>query len=177
MNRYQQSIVLFGFAVPAVIAALIIGGGIYAKGRASASLEQKISHYKGFEKNKRAAFALEAEVSQKREHFERWERQLSEETASAVTSNLRQIEELLPAKEFQKTAQEHPSGKSGFGSASAQSSAQVRLSFRATFRSMQKAFLELESRMPQLQMQDLRIDPSSGSNNLNVSVTYTAWEK
>ena len=43
---------------------------------------------------------------------------------------------------------------------------------------MQKAFIELETRMPQLQLQDLKIDPSSSSTStLNFQVTYTAWEK
>jgi hypothetical protein len=54
----------------------------------------------------------------------------------------------------------------------------VKLAFRGTFRSVLKAFLELESRMPQLQLQDLKIDPStSASSSLNFQVTYTAWEK
>ena len=42
---------------------------------------------------------------------------------------------------------------------------------------MQRAFLELETRMPRLQLQDLKIDPSaSQSSLLNFQVTYTAWE-
>ena len=52
--------------------------------------------------------------------------------------------------------------------------------FRGTFRTMQRAFLELESRMPQLQLQELRIDPSPNQQNqaplLNFQVNYTAWE-
>ena len=60
---------------------------------------------------------------------------------------------------------------------SAQKSSQIRIAFRGTFRTMQRAFLELETRMPQLQLQDLKIDPSSsGSALLNFQVTYTAWE-
>jgi len=45
---------------------------------------------------------------------------------------------------------------------------------------MQRAFLELETRMPQLQLQEMRIEPNSNQQNpsplLNVQVTYTAWE-
>ena len=64
----------------------------------------------------------------------------------------------------------------GFGSVSAQNSAPLELSFRANFRSMQRAFLELESRLPQLQLNELRIDLTPQSSNLNFQVTYTAWE-
>ena len=45
---------------------------------------------------------------------------------------------------------------------------------------MQRAFLELESRLPQLQLQELRIEPNPNSQNpsplLNFQVNYTAWE-
>lgn len=177
MHNYRQSIALFGFAVPSLIAIAIMVGAFMIKGKVTRSFDEKLSHFQGFEQNKLRALGLEAEISKKREHIERWEELVSEETASAITSNLREIEDLLPSKEFQKTAQEHPVGKKGFASASAQNSTQVGLAFRATFRTMQKALLELESRMPQLQLQEMRIETSSQSNSLNFQVTYTAWEK
>lgn len=177
MNHYRQSIALFGFVLPSVVAIAVMAVAFMIKGRISGSFDEKLAHYQGFEQNKLRALGLEAEISKKREHVERWEALLSEETASSITSNLREIEERLPSKEFQKTAQEHPVGKKGFAGASAQNSTQVGLAFRATFRSMQKALLELESRMPQLQLQEMRIEPSSQSNSLNFQVTYTAWEK
>jgi len=177
MHLYRQSIALFGFVAPALIAAVVIGGVLFARSSVNRSFQQKIGAYEGYESNKIAALGLEAAISQKRDDMSRWVELVSEETASVVTSHLREIEEDLPSKEFQKTGQEHPAQKGSFGNASAQDSAQVRLAFRATFRSMQRALLELESRMPQLQLQEMRIDPSQSSNNLNVQVTYTAWEQ
>lgn len=177
MNQYQNSIAAFGFALPIIVGGAVIAGALVMKSRVTASFENKLTHYKTYEQNKKGAQSLELEITNKRDHIDRWEALLSEETASAVTSNLREIEELLPSKEFQKTAQEHPAGNTGIGSASAQTSAQVKLAFRATYRSMQKGFLELESRMPQLQLQEMRIDPSPNSGNLNFQVTYTAWEQ
>ena len=64
------------------------------------------------------------------------------------------------------------------GTATAQKSAQVRLAFRGTYRSVQRAFLELETLMPQLQLQELKIDTSqSSTSTMNFAVTYTSWEK
>ncbi len=177
MNYFRQPIALFGFVLPIVITIAVIAGALMIKGSVTRSFNEKFAHYRGFEQNKRQALAAEAEISKKREYIERWEALVSEETASAVTLNLREIEELLPAKEFQKTAQDHPSGRKSFAGASAQNSSQVALAFRGTFRSMQKALLELETRMPQLQLQELRIGPENQSNSLNFQVTYTAWEK
>ncbi|MGB6221980.1 hypothetical protein [Haloferula sp.] len=177
MNRYRQSIAIFGFTLPIIIGIVLIAVAVMVKAKIQQAFDEKIAHFEGFEKNKMMALTLEAEVSKKRQHIERWQALVSDETASSITSNLREIEDRLPSKEFQKTAQEHPTGRKGFAGASAQNSTQVGLAFRATYRSMQKALLELESRMPQLQLQEMRIEPSSQSSSLSVQVTYTAWEE
>jgi hypothetical protein len=177
MNLYRQSIALFGFALPAFICLVVIGGAVLTKSKIATSFNSKQNEFKGFKQNKIQALALEAEIANKRDHFAQWETLLAKETASSVTSNIRQIEDKLPSKEFQLTEQESPSGRAGFAAATAQNAAQVRLGFRATYRSMQRALLELETRMPQLQLQELRMDPSSSSNSLNFGITYTAWEQ
>ena len=65
----------------------------------------------------------------------------------------------------------------GFASVSAQKSSQIRLGFRGTYRGLQRAFLELETRMPQLQLQEIKIDANSTQASMNnVDITYTAWE-
>jgi hypothetical protein len=175
---YRQSIVIFGFVLPAAICAAVVVGGIALKAKATSSFQQKQTLYKSSEANRAGSQAIEATISKKRDHVERWKTQMERETSNAITSNLKEIGDKLPPKEFQQTAFERPNGASGFASASAQSSSQVRLAFRGTFRSMQKAFIELETRMPQLQMQELKIDPSASSTStMNFQVTYTAWEK
>lgn len=177
MNLYRQSIAIFGFVIPLVICIAIIGAAMLAKGQVSDSFNRKFGQYEGYEKQKLSALALEAEINKKRQHIEAWEAIVSQQTASAVSSTLKEIEDQLPSKEFRRTLKEHPAGRAGFASVSAQNSTQVKLAFRATFRTMQRALLELETRMPQLQLQELRIDPSPRSNSLNVQVSYTAWEK
>lgn len=175
---YRQSIVLFGFVAPLAVCAAVVFGGQAFKSRAEASFKQKQTLYKTAEMNRVGALGIEAQVTKKRPHFQRWMDQIGKETANTITSHLKEISSKLPPKEFQQTAFEQPNVKSGFGSASAQDSAQVKLAFRGTFRSVQQAFVELETRMPQLQLQDLKIDPSGTSNStLNFQVTYTAWEK
>lgn len=175
---YRQPIVLFGFVVPLMICAAVIGGGSFLKSKAAASFAEKQSLYKSSENDRRAALDIEAQISRKRPHMEHWAAQMEKETSNSITSYLKHIGDSLPAKEFQQTAVEYPTGNSGFAMASAQKSSQVRLAFRGTFRSVQQALATLESRMPQLQLQELKIDPSTSStSSLNFQVTYTAWEK
>ncbi len=176
MNYYRQSILLFGFALPALAAAALVGVVLLLKSNASESFLQKQTLFKSSESNRISALALENQISKKRDDMDRWQNLLNQETASATTTNLRLIAEKIPSKEFQLTSFDRTNGAGGFASVAGQRSSQVHLAFRANYRSMQRAFLELETRMPQLQLQDLHVDPSSQSASLNIQVTYTAWE-
>lgn len=177
MHLYRQTIVLFGIIIPIAVAAIAVGFCFILKSKVVASYDNKLKSYKAYEISRLSSLEIEAKVTKDRQHLERWNEQLSQETASAVTTNLREISEHLPTKEIQQTAFERPNSSGGFGASSAQTSSQIRIAFRGTFRTMQRAFLELETRMPRLQLQDLKIDPSSsGSTLLNFQVTYNAWE-
>ncbi len=177
MHLYRQPIVLFGIVLPIAAAAVVVGIGFLLKSKMTASFENKQSKYKGYEMGRQAGLEIESQVTRQRPHIVRWNSLLAQETASAVTINLREIYEHLPSKEIQQAAFERLPTKGGFGTISAQESSQLRIAFRGTFRTMQRAFLELETRMPQLQLQELRIDPStSQSSLLNFQVNYTAWE-
>jgi hypothetical protein len=177
MHHYRQAIALFGIVLPAIAGVALVGIGIYAKSTMEKSLETKLANYKSYEMTRHAGLEIEANVNRQRPHVERWTKMLADETSSVVTSNLREISEHLPPKEIQMTAFERPSSSGGFGSISAQRSALIRIAFRGTYRTLQRNFLELETRMPQLQLQEFKIDPSTGTSPLlNCQVTYTAWE-
>lgn len=177
MHLYRQPIIVFGIVIPFIAAAVLVGIFFTIQSKMAASFENKEKTYKTFEMGRQNGEKIEKQVISQREHIERWSSQMSQETASTVTTNLREISEHLPGKEIQQTAFERPSGKGGFGLVTAQNSSQIRIAFRGTFRTMQRAFLELETRMPQLQLQSLRIDPSPGvSSLLKFEVSYTAWE-
>lgn len=178
MKLYQQTIILFGLVLPMLFAALVLGVCFVAKGKITSSLENKTAAFGQLNQSRRAAQELEMTVSGERDNLERWKKQMSDETASVVTATLRAVEERIPDREFTQTSFERPTGASGFGQVSAQKSSQIRLSFRGTYRSVQRAFLELETRMPQLQLQELRIAPNANQPSMhNVNVSYTAWEQ
>lgn len=177
MHFYRQSITLFGIVLPLVAAAGLAAIGVFIKSRVSTSFAQKEKSSRTHDIGRLAAYELESRVARQRTHLDRWSKQLSQETASTVTSNLREISEKLPTKEIQLTAFD-PGPSGGLGAASAQNSSQLRIALRGTFRTMQQAFLELETRMPQLQLQEFRMDASSTQSSLvNFQVSYTAWEQ
>ena len=175
---YKQSIILFAIVIPALIAALVIGACAFVRGKITDSFANKSHYYTGHEQSRLGALEIEAQLSRQRLASERWQELLGQETFSLVTTNLRGIAEGLPPKEFQQTAFERLSQSGGLGGVSAQKSSGLKFNFRGTYRTVQQVFLELETQMPNLQLQELRIDPSvnTGSSLLNFQVIYTAWE-
>lgn len=175
---YKQSIILFGIVIPVLIAAVLIGACAFLRSKITGSFDNKIQYYSGYENSRMGALAIETQLKRQRGDYERWNEMLKQETFSVVTTNLRAIGEKLPPKEFQQTAFERLGQSGGIGSVSAQKSSGLKFNLRGTFRTVQKAFLELETRMPNLQLQELKIDPSSTTDSqlLNFQVTYTAWE-
>lgn len=175
---YRQSIILFGIVVPVLIAFVVIGACAFVRGKITNSFATKAKYYSGYEESRMSALEIEAKLIRQRDASARWQELLEQETFSLVTTNLRAIGENLPPKEFQQTAFERLGSSGGIGGVSAQKSSGLKFNFRGTFRAVQQAFLELETKMPNLQLQELRIDPnsSSGSSLLNFQVTYTAWE-
>lgn len=181
MNHYRQSIALFGIVLPSLTIALVLAIAWSLRSHMFASFEKKQSLFQTYQTNYSKAMEVETNIARQRPHVQRWTQITSEEAASSVNNHLRSISEKMPAKEFQKTAFERTAGKGGLGANAAQSSSQLRIIFRGTYRTMQRAFLELETRMPQLQLQEMRIEPNQNQQNpsplLNFQVTYTAWEK
>lgn len=176
---YKQSIIFFGLIIPILIGGVIIGGCLFLKGRISVSLAEKSQHYTGYEQSRLGALEIEAMIGRQRPHLDRWDQLVGEEPISALSTNLRAISENLPSKEIQQTFLERMNQAGGFGNATAQKSSGVQFSLRGTFRTVQQALLELETQMPNLQLQSLKIEPSTSTetDSLNFQLTYTAWEK
>lgn len=177
MNYYRDSVIFFGLVIPAILVLAVVGAAWSLRSKMEGTIAEKISAFNGFNKTREETQKVESEVTRQLPNLQRWKASLGEETASAVRENLREIYSSLPSKEIQETAFDKPNGPGVFGTASAQKSSQVRIALRGTYRTLQRAFLELETRMPQLQLEELRIDPASNNaSQVNFQVNYTAWE-
>lgn len=178
MNFYRQPIILFGIVIPLILSLAVVGIGYVAKSKMTESFAEKRRNFLAHQQARSQSVALDQQVKSRRDDLKRWNENLAQETASAIGVHLRSISEKLPNKEIQQTAFDPSNSSTGFGSASAQNASSIRIAFRGTFATLQKAFLELETRMPQLILEDMAIEPASNSPHLiTTQVTYTAWEK
>ena len=173
---YKNPIILFGIVLPLFGIFAVIGGVYIVKTRMTESFAKKTGEYKTYTMSQKAAMETEEQVRFQREHVARWKENLSAETSSTMRTHLKAISEKLPPKEFQETNFDPSSEKAGLGAVSTQKSSQIRLGLRGTYRAVQRALLELETRMPQLQLQEMKVSPSDQNSLLNFQLTYTAWE-
>jgi hypothetical protein len=190
MNLYRQSITLFGIVIPLLLVAVLVGGVYYFHSQVKTSYQSKVSAYSASEQKRQSADNLEKQMTKERANLGRWTSEsglVKPEALVAFRNNLKDIESKLPPDQFKVANFERLAAKAGFGASSAQNSSQLSLTLRGTFRNVQLALLELETKMPQLQLQDLKITPPSTSGagagqstqtgSLNFQATYTAWEK
>lgn len=178
MKFYNQSIIFFGLFLPALLTAAVIVACFMANNHVAETLREKSEINRQLKLSRNGLMQVESSVMAEQEHLDRWNKLLAEEAPSTVTRNLRAIAGKLPEDEFQQTSFDTPAGNAGFGAISAQKSSQIRIGARGTYRSLQRAFFELETRMPQLQLHDMRLSSSPNQPSiLNVQITYTAWEK
>lgn len=176
---YKQPIIFFGIVIPMILAAAIVGGVVIVRGNVVDSYETKASNFKNYQLIKMSVFQTEAQIAKQRDISQKWNSIMEQESFSLLGTNLREIEERLPSKEFETTGTERLNNKAGFGTATAEKSVGIKFNLRGTYRTVQKALLELETKMPNLQLQDLRIDTNITSelSLLNFQMNYTAWEK
>jgi len=176
MNHFRQSILFFGFVLPALALGAVGGGCIYLRGKIQDSYAKKAKIHSAYRQESMKARALEAKIAQKRPYLEDWAKTVSTQTISDFTALLNQIQKKLPPEELRRLPF-NIGKKSGLGAASAQNAISIDLRYMASFRAMQRALLEMESRMPQLQVNALDISRSPQSKVLKFHISYTAWEK
>lgn len=182
MSYYRQSTIVFGLILPLLGMGLLTGAGFVMYSKVQGSMANKQQQLNQFELSHRESELMEKKLQDQRKFLQQWNRLLEEESASAVNKKLGALAKVLPSKEFQKSGFDRTPGASGLATNNPQHSSQIRVAFRGTYRTMQRAFLELETKLPQLQLQDLRITPTSAQGQggqfslLNFQASYTAWE-
>jgi hypothetical protein len=177
MLLYRQSILLFGLILPLAIAVTLVLACYLLKSNLEDSYRNNIAGYKSSDEVRRTSLTIEGKVIRQRPDMERWNALLSQETGNNVRSQLDAIISQLPPKEIQVTSFLPSSVKAGIGGVSAQKSSQLQFTLRGTFHTIQRAFLELETRLPQLQLGEQKFDLTSNSSSLlTVTATYTVWE-
>lgn len=177
MNEYyKQPVVILGVALPLLGLILILVVGAHYRSKLEKTYEVRKAEHVQLQTVTKQREALEEKIGRQEPYLKRWMSLFDKAADSAITSLLNEVQTQYTGSELDLKSFNRSSAPGGIGSASKQSAVQLKLAFRGTYRGIQNAFLEVETRMPHLQLDSLKLETATGQNVLNANLTYTAWQ-
>lgn len=175
---YKKSVAVFGLLLPMVFIVVCLVGLFAVNSRVSKEYTKKLQRYQQDRQVQQQVALLQQQVGEQGEKLERWDKLLTAETRRTYLQHWRGIGSTFKPTEFHFDLPVWRNGKGGLGRAvGSQSSSQVEMNFDATYRTMQQALLEMETKLPQMQLDSLRIGPTEKKDTLNFKTTFTVWTK
>lgn len=177
--HYKDPIVVFGLVLPLVLVLVTLGLGFHFKSKFESTYKERLAKHEDYKRGEVERQALDAKVRSQEPHMNRWMALFDRPADSKVNDFVGEFQKQFDSTQFQHTGfTRSNTATGGIGGASAQSSVQLQLGFRGTYRALQNAFLELETRMPHLQLDSIKLSVSNPDRRLlTAKVTYTAWQK
>jgi len=177
MNNYKKSITLFGFVIPILlvvvfsIICIVVSGNIKSK---AVVRETAFAQHNTLQTQ---VTKLQAGMREKRIANKQWEKVLSSDIRPALQLNLKSILDKYTSRQVAQTGFFRPATLGRLAMGAQQQSSSVTLKFRGTYLPMEKALIELESRLPQMQVNSFNITRERTSDELLFDLSYTIWEK
>lgn len=177
MNEYyKQPVVILGVALPLLGLVLILAVSAGYRSKLEKTYEFRKGEHVKLQTLTKQRERLEEQIGRQQPYMSRWMSLFDKPADSAITSLLNDVQTQYASTELDLTSFNRSSASGGIGGASKQSAVQLKLAFRGTYRGLQNAFLEVETRMPHLQLDLLKLKKESNQNMLNADLTYTAWQ-
>jgi len=174
-SYFKKPIIIFGLAVPLLITVLIIAVISFFSMRIDKKLKKNRALYKAAETEQKQVATLQAEVGQNVAYLEQWEANLGRETRGSFLEHWKNVEKKFSSKEFRRSPHNWINQSNGLGRSVNHPGSQVEMNFSATFRAMQMALIEIESTLPQMQLDSFSMSPDSEGERLNFKTRFTVW--
>ncbi|MBK1854445.1 hypothetical protein JO972_05720 [Verrucomicrobiaceae bacterium 5K15] len=174
-SYYKNPVAVFGLMLPLLGFAVLAAGAFYGSSTINKKFKKKKRVYDRAQVAERAMLQLQAKVGQNGPALKRWEELMSTETRSTFVDHWKEAEGKLKGTEFTRAQHNWINYSEGLGKGVAQPASQVEMNFAATYRAMQIALLEIESELPQLQLDSLTMSPGATGGKLNFKTTFTVW--
>ena len=160
--RYKNGILLFGAFVPLLL--LAVGFGFLASKNKNVKVEadKRQSVYRNNIRAEKTAEGVKVQLKAYEEKEKHWTRLLKNSDVGSVTSLLKEISTMHSSGEkFRQNDFNFVNRETGIGAASRQPSVTYNISLSGTFEALQDSLLQLESQMPNLNLNSLEMKPQS----------------
>ncbi|MDP0492000.1 MAG: hypothetical protein Q7Q71_13200 [Verrucomicrobiota bacterium JB023] len=174
-SKFFPGIVAFGVVLPLLL-LLVLAFVILAQNRrVEKTFVEREGNFKRYQMEERQVKMLQTELETYRAHQEEWKLSLEEATIPTVSGLIERIANTYDEEELTKTKFNFIGRETGIASASSQPSVSFDLGYQGTFSAIQKSLLQLETEIPHLLLNKMKIQPDVSKGNLNVDLSYSLW--
>lgn len=176
--RFKIGIILFGVLLPLLVVGLIFGLITTRKSKIETEYAARKSSFQSQQRQEQAVKGLEVKLSQFDGRKEEWDVLLKNSDIGTVTGLLKEVSaEYSGTETFKKDEFTFVNKETGIGAASEQPSVSFTVTLSGTFTAIQQGLLSLESTMPNLSLNSMKISPDPGSSLLLAELSYSAWKQ
>ncbi|MBT8036173.1 MAG: hypothetical protein KJO21_01395 [Verrucomicrobiae bacterium] len=123
----------------------------------------------------RQTMDLQLKVAQNAEKLKEWDTMMRTETRGTFLEHWKTAEKNFKGKELTKSSHNWTNYSQGLGLGVQQPASQVNMKFTATFRAMQLALMEMETILPNMQLDFIKMTPDDSGNAIHFDTTFTVW--
>lgn len=174
--RYQTGVLLFGLILPLLVIVFIFGVAVFQKSKLTREFEERKAIYLANQRSDQAAKSLQAQLEGYRAKEVHWSNLLKKSDVGSVTTLLKEISsEYKGGEKFRQKDFKFVNRETGIGASSAQPSITYNISLSGTFQALQESLLSLESQMPNLSLNSIKLQPQADRQLLEAELSYSAW--
>ncbi len=176
MNEYyKKSVALFGMGIPLLLMAVIGGVALSMSSSVGADYKKKKKAYDMAQKTLRETMQLQGKVNENAGFLKAWDHLMATETRGSFLEHWKTAEKKFSGKELTKSSHNWINYSEGIGRGVSQPASQVNMSFTATFRAMQLSLMEMESKLPNMQLDSIKMTADNSGKAIKFNTTFTVW--
>ena len=174
-SQYKKSIAVFGIAIPISIMLIIMVFTINKSNSIKKDYTAKKAEYMRSQSLAAQLASLKDQASKCKDQTGHCQQLISSVSRGDIIKLWSQISSKYSANGFAKVTPQWSVGSKGLGLNNAQSASSIQMSLEGTFSDVQQSLLELETQLPQLQLDKMSMSPSGNRNRIKADTTFTLW--
>jgi len=174
-SNYKQAVVVFGILLPFVCLAVLTFVVYWKAESIHLAYELKVNDQRRDSVAAKQNALLEKKVASQRVELKSWNTLLSKEDRRTFLEHWKTVRKKFKANEFVGERPVWSNASKGLGKEVSQPSSSVTMNFDASYRAMQSAFLEVETELPQMQLDSLEMSPNQDGKTIHFKTVYTVW--
>jgi len=174
--NYRKAILIHGVLIPVLLAAVVAIIILVVSSRLTSGQQERSLAFDTYESIRQQLQVSQNNMIEKRPQMRAWSEAVAGEFRTRLNVELPRVLSRFSGGRLEQTSDTPARGGSGLNPTGGQPATRITLQFQGGYEAMQLALLELENRLPQMQLESLTVQPDGDREKHIFQSTYTAWE-